>query len=273
MKRQRRPRSRGFTIAEVLVAMVLTGIVVAGVLRALTAQKRFYARQARILDARHAMRASTTILSSEVRDLSSLDGDLYSIGLDSISLRSTVGFGVVCQTDVAGGRLALTQVSGHFFLEGSDSLQVFVESSVRDDDDAWATLGITGIASSGLNCASGATPARVVTISGDLTNVWVGSPIRLLRPYVYRLFDSGDGYWWLGRRLRSASDFVPVAGPLAPPSDQGLILTYYKADGDPTTNPNLVARVQITVRAPTYKSASDPDYQTMNTSTYLRSDG
>ena len=64
MKSLRPTGVRGYTIAEVIVAMVLTGLVVAGTLRALTAQKRFYARQARILDARHAMRAVTTILSS-----------------------------------------------------------------------------------------------------------------------------------------------------------------------------------------------------------------
>ena len=41
MKRHIPLRSRGFTIVEVLVAMTLTGIVVAGTLRALTAQKKF----------------------------------------------------------------------------------------------------------------------------------------------------------------------------------------------------------------------------------------
>jgi prepilin-type N-terminal cleavage/methylation domain-containing protein len=43
MKLRRVARSRGFTLIEVLVAMTLTGIVVAGTLRALSTQKKFYA--------------------------------------------------------------------------------------------------------------------------------------------------------------------------------------------------------------------------------------
>ncbi len=93
-------RSRGFTIVEVLVAMTLTGIVVAGTLRALTAQKKFYARQARILEARHAMRASAIILASEFRDVSAVGGDLYSIDIDGTGLqRLTDGMDPVWSPD------------------------------------------------------------------------------------------------------------------------------------------------------------------------------
>lgn len=274
--RQRPLRSRGFTLAEVLVAMVLTGMVVAGVLRALSAQKKFYARQARILDARHALRASTTILGSELRDLSAKDGDVYVIASDSVAFRSTVAFGVVCGVDAASGRLALNRISGQFLMSGVggvDSLLAFGEATERDDDDAWIPLSVSGIATSGLICASGAAPERVVTVGGSVANVWVGSPARLFRPYVYGLTDGGDGRWWLSRRLRSSPDNVPVAGPLAPPGDQGLVLTYFKSDGTGTTIPTEVTRVQISVRAPTYKSLADPDYRSLRTSVYLRSDG
>lgn len=264
-------RSDGFTLLEVLLVVTLTGLVVAGMLRALTAQKRYYARQTRILDARHAMRASTTILSSELREASATGGDLYFIAPDSVGFRSTVGFGVVCAID--GNTLALTRVSGHFQTAGSDSVLVFVEETDRDDDDHWDALAVTSISTTGTTCDSGAVPDRLVTVEAAPSGLWLGAPLRLFRPYVYSLFQGADARWWLGRRLRSESEYVPVAGPLAPPSADGLELSYWDDDDQPVAAPSDVFRVEIAVTAPTDRSQSDPAYQSLATSTYLRNRG
>lgn len=268
------PPPRGFTLIEVLVAMTLTGIVVAGTLRALSAQKKFYARQARVLDARHAMRASATILASEFRDASAAGGDLYAIGADSIVIRSTVGFAVACAVNVGSGQLSLTEVSGHFNLTTADSILVFVENGINDSDDAWRVLLVTGISTTGPACAWSDPADRLVTVSGSLSGVWIGSPVRLYQPYVYGLYQEPDGRYWLGRKTYApGSSYVPVAGPLAPADSSGLQLTYYDDAGAPTTNRFDVVRVDIQVRAPTYRSLDEPDYRTLTTSTYLRNDG
>ncbi|UCC84216.1 MAG: prepilin-type N-terminal cleavage/methylation domain-containing protein [Gemmatimonadota bacterium] len=273
MKLRSVPPRRGFTLVEVLVAMTLTGIVVAGTLRALSAQKKFYARQARILDARHAMRASATILASELRDASATGGDLYAIAPDSVVVRSTVGFAVACGVNAGTSQLSLTEVSGHFSLANADSALVFVENGIDDGDDAWRALHVTGLSTAGPSCAWGDPAEMVATINGSLDGVWIGAPIRLFQPYVYGLYQESDGRFWLGRREHSAASYVPVAGPLAPTDSGGLVLTYYDAVGAPTTNRLNVARIDIQVRAPTYRSLDEPDYRTLNTSTYLRNDG
>lgn len=272
MTSRRMPPPRGFTLVEVLVAMTLTGIVVAGTLRALSAQKKFYARQARILDARHAMRASTTILASEFRDASAADGDLYAIGPDSIVVRSTAGFAIACAVNTGNSTLALTEVSGHFRLDVADSALVFVENGLRDDDDAWRALQVTGLSPTPPACAWGSAASLLLTVNGSLSGVWVGAPVRLYKPYVYGLYPESDRYW-LGRRPYSvASAYVPVAGPLAPADSGGLVLTYYDAAGAVTTDRLQVARVNIQVRAPTYRAVGDPDYRLLETSAFLRND-
>lgn len=268
--KSRRPRpAGGFTLVEVLVAMTLTGIVVAGTLRALSAQKKFYARQARILDARHAMRAATTILASELREASPGGGDLYAVAADSVAIRSTVGFGVACAVNEAAGQLALIHVSGHFRLDAGDSVVVFVENGEPDSDDAWRALGVSAIGTTGPACAWGTPSERLISVSGSLNGVWVGGPVRLFRAYAYAPFQL-EGRWWLGRRDRSEPDYVPVAGPLAPPDSGGLQFFFFDPNGNTTLNPSQVARVSITVRAPTYRSLSDPAYRSLSTSAYLR---
>ncbi len=108
-------------------------------------------------------------------------------------------------------------------------------------------------------------------MSGSLSGVWVGAPVRLFRPYEYSLFEL-DGRYWLGRRNRAAGgDLIPVAGPLAPPAANGLIITYYDLiTGSPTTNRLKVGRVDIKLRAPTNRTMSDPAYRDLSTSTQLR---
>lgn len=274
MSSGRPSRPRGFTLIEVLVAMTLTGIVVAGTLKALTAQKKFYARQARILDARHALRATTTILSSEFREASATDNDLYAVADDSVALRSTNGFAIVCGVHGGSGQLSLIRVSGHFMLEAADSVLVFVENGPGETDDTWRVLQVSGISVSGPGCdLAGLVPERVINLSGSFAGIWVGAPLRLFRPYVFRLYEL-DGRWWLGRRNRAAgyTDY-PVAGPLAPPADGGLQMTYFRQDGTTTLIPSEVVRVLISVRSPTYRSLTDPDYRDLSTSTYLRNDG
>ncbi len=116
-------------------------------------------------------------------------------------------------------------------------------------------------------------PERVVNLSGSFAGIWVGAPLRLFRPYVFRLYEL-DNRWWLGRRNRAAGNTdYPVAGPLAPPAANGLQMTFFQQDGSTTLVPAQVVRVNISVRAPTYRSLSDPDYRDLSTSAFLRNDG
>ncbi len=188
-----------------------------------------------------------------------------------MGLRSTVGFGIACAIDLGTGVLSLSHVSGHFRTEAGDSVLVYVENGRRESDDSWLVTDVVSISTTGPLCDQGETAQRHVTVSGSLAGVWIGAPVRLFRPYVYALFEM-EGRWWLGRRNRAAgSGYVPIAGPLAPPADNGLELVYFDTlTRMPTSDPTIVGRIEINVRAPTYRSLSDPAYRDLSTSTYLR---
>ncbi|MGD2216527.1 MAG: hypothetical protein PVJ64_07210 [Gemmatimonadales bacterium] len=86
---------------------------------------------------------------------------------------------------------------------------------------------------------------------GVLESVHVGAPFRAFRRVQYGLFQE-DGRWWLGRMVGSASSFEKLIGPLAAPSDSGLVFTYYDLAGNATADPRQVAVVEIVLRAESF---------------------
>ena len=150
---------------------------------------------------------------------------------------------------------------------------MFVENGMATSDDTWRTLEVTNLTTTGPTCVWGGAADLHITVNGSLNGVWVGSPVRLYQPYIYGIYAEADGRSWLGRRTYSfTSTYVPVAGPLAPADSGGLQLTYYDQAGAVTTIPAQVRRVDIVVRAPTYRSAVEPDYHQLSTSAYVRND-
>ncbi len=238
----------GHTIIEVALALVLFSIVLGTVYIALIAQHRFYVRNAQLASTRNAARVAAEVLTGELRAASPAGGDLYAIAADSVALRSSTGFGVVCS--VSGNTIQLWRLTGTFGDSENDSALVFLENTLdTSQDDAWTAVRIRDVRSGGQGeCPDGRSPTLRLVLDRELAGVIVGAPLRAFRPYVYKLYTGSDGRWWLGQRLRYGR-FQPVTGPFAPPGEGGLRFEFLKRGGVPARDPAEVVEVRISIRA------------------------
>jgi hypothetical protein len=239
---------RGLTAVEVIVVLALFSLLLVSVTGLLISQQRYYMRNADVASTRSAARLAAELLASELRGLNVAGGDLYGFAADSLAIRSTTGIGIVC--GFSGRTLAVRRISGVFGDLPTDSARLFVEHATGlARDDEWLVASIEASRAATLPvCPDGAPPDRSLVLDRDLEGISVGSPLRSFRPYVYRLYVGGDGDWWLGQRLRHGR-LQPVTGPLAPPGDGGLRLTFADESGVSTADPAAVARVAISVTA------------------------
>lgn len=84
-----------------------------------------------------------------------------------------------------------------------------------------------------------------------LDHVHVGAPFRAFRRVQYGIHEQ-DGRWWLGRKVGSATGYERLMGPLRPPSDSGLVLVFYDANGTSTTDPTRVEMIDIRLRGESF---------------------
>ena len=89
---------RGFTLIEMLIALVLLAIVAEVLLRLLTASQRVSRAQSRQVALQSSVRAGALLVPSELRELSvgGSNPDLLVLGRDSITYRAMRGLGYTC---------------------------------------------------------------------------------------------------------------------------------------------------------------------------------
>jgi len=252
-----RPPHRGFSLVELLVALVVAGLVLAGVATTLLGAQRFYRAQAQVLEVQQNVRVIAQVLSQELRGLDSGDGDIVAMSDTAITFKAPRVFSVTCAApDVARGVLVVRNSLSSGFRAvdpARDSVLVFRDGDPRiATDDLWlrSSLSATGAAA----CADGAAGSRL-TLSGaagglaQLDGVSPGSPVRAFEVVRYRLYGDGDGLWWLGTQSFTGGGWSvtsPIAGPLRP--RDGVAFAYTDAAGEIVSSPLAVRLVRVVVR-------------------------
>jgi len=247
----------GFALAELLVALVVGSLVLAGVASTLLGAQRFYRAQAQVLEVQQNVRVVAQVLSLELRGLDAGDGDIVAMSDTAIAFKAPRMFGVTCAApDVARGVLIVRSslTSGLRAVDPArDSVLVFWDGDPTiATDDRWlrASLSATGSAV----CADGAAGSRL-TLGGivgglsQLDGVGPGSPVRAFEVVRYRLYDGGDGMWWLGTQSFTGGGWSvtsPIAGPLRP--RDGVAFAYTDAAGEVVSSPLAVRLVRVVVR-------------------------
>lgn len=101
MPGMRRPRRDGFTLVEVLIALVLTAVIGAAVTSVFVNQSAFYDTQAQVTEARSVSRAAVNMLARELRAVDTTVG-IEAIGPDSLRVKVPFAMGVACGIALTG---------------------------------------------------------------------------------------------------------------------------------------------------------------------------
>lgn len=263
---------RAFSLVELLTALVLSGLVLALVVRASVFHERFQRADAAARGGLRAARQAAAIVGAALQ--SAAPGDLEPAGITdtSVEFLALVASGAGC---LAGP--ALTAGAGS---EAGPALAAFATAprpgdSVLVFDDSrtpprWTATRVQRVDAGGVRCpmlALGGLQTIGLDAAVDAGPV---AAFRVLRRARFSLYRSGDGSWYLGMRDWNLAGggfaaIQPVAGPLAPfdrdPARSGLRFAFIDSAGRPVPLPPPgapaagVRLLRITVRAPGGDSA------------------
>ena len=87
---------RGFSLLELIIVVVLGMLVLSAVHTVLTTNLRAFTVLNSKVRSQQTIRGGSQILFAELRELSPRGGDLISMADDSMTVRSSSAFGIVC---------------------------------------------------------------------------------------------------------------------------------------------------------------------------------
>src|SRR2546422_9179040 len=137
---------RGFSLIELMIALVLLGLVSTAVYKVLVNNQRLYLAQTQTIDLQQNIRAAAAILPAEFRELDAADGDITAMGSDSIRMRAMRQLAFLCATPpLGGGAGQITLIVRQTPIYGNrqtfnvnDSLLIYYEGDpATRSDDSW----------------------------------------------------------------------------------------------------------------------------------------
>ena len=269
---------RGYSIIELLIALVLLSMVSAAIYKVLVNNQRLYLAQTQTIDLNQNMRAAVAILPAEFRELDAADGDIQAMTATSITIRAMRQLAFVCLTPPLGGgigQLTLTVRKAPMYgtrqtFNVNDSLLIYWEGNpLTRADDQWL-LGQVKTVVPGPVCTQDTLAAVNQGYTLTLQPQWInnaalnvanaitrGAPVRGFDNVTYSVYQSPtDNNWYLGQTNNSAGGGIqPIIGPLI--GANGVTFSYYDSVGTVTGAPTSVAQIQILLRARTVSPIRD----------------
>ena len=263
---------RGFTLIELMIALVLLGIVSAAVYKVLVNNQRVYLAQTQTIDLQQNIRAAAAILPAEFRELDAADGDIKAMTPTSLRIRAMRELAFVCADPVLGGGIGQitltvrkTPIYGtrQTFTKG-DSILVYWEGNPTTRvDDQWLPAQLQADGAPGVcNDTLGANnPAWLLSLQPQWINaptlnragaITRGAPLRGFDKVAYELYQAPapDTNWYLGQRNPAQGGTIqPMIGPLIGPN--GVTFSYYDSVGAVTADSSKVAQIGFVLRART----------------------
>jgi prepilin-type N-terminal cleavage/methylation domain-containing protein len=249
---------RGFTMIEVIVALVVGMIVLGSVVQLLIVQGRGYRKQREQVDVRETAREAAGLLSWDLRQAAVAGSSFAVMGSNAVTIRAFRGLGTVCAKHALLARYGLWKTGGNIQATVDDTALVY-----QIGRGQWNKLKITAVgtpAAMGVTACAwpGARPPDMViefavTATTDTSYIKVGAPLRTFRRVQYAEYQQNNR-WWLGRKVGAAASYELLTGPLLAPASNGLAFTYYDTLGAVTADPAAVGSVAFTLRTESFKN-------------------
>ncbi|MEO6526289.1 MAG: prepilin-type N-terminal cleavage/methylation domain-containing protein [Gemmatimonadaceae bacterium] len=251
---------RGTSLVELVIALALTGIVLAAASGSLLRHQRGVRWVGEVAGAESQLRPLAQMLSAELALLDPATGDLTpGLASDStVQIRAAIASSLSC--DSASGTVTLVPESRSGIALGGSSRAPEVGDSLWffADTLGWQARRITGIARVSASCRSPALPTAAalrlsIAVPMDMPGA---TPVRITRQERYQLYRSGDGAWYFGLSDWSVATnrFAPpqpIAGPFVRRS-AGVVTTgfaFFDATGQSVVpdgaNERTITRVRV----------------------------
>lgn len=252
-------RSEGFTLAEIMIVVLLSSIIMGSIYQMIVMQDKTTREQYAVIETQQNARTALAVMTADLKEISAVDGDVLGATETSITFRALRKAAMVCAVGV--NTIDVAELGGPFVV--GDNVLVFSEgvNANSANDDAWLNRQVSAVAAlASTACTAnpfGATSWRRLLLSLPPTNVQTGALVRSYTPMRYSISDNGE---W-GQLMRRVSE--PPLGAtvesaiidrLSSTSEGGLQLRYFNAAGtqipaaDLATNLNNIMRVQVKVR-------------------------
>ena len=258
---------RGFTLVEILMALVIFGLVAASFTQIIVTGQRTTATQQMRAGLQSNLRVGSMMVPNELRMLNQSDTtDILSISDTSIVYLAMRGYYALCSVPTSGTSINVMRISGSGFNfdyrapVAGDSAFIFYENdTLKMSDDKWVRVGISAVsgASTCTYPSSGGTSRSSLTLTLNpgintgtyaLSKFLEGSPVRTYEITRMSLYSSGGQNWFGMCTGDTLCTLQPVLGPLA--ETNGVTITRYDSAGNTVSgntfaNRNTLRSMQI----------------------------
>jgi prepilin-type N-terminal cleavage/methylation domain-containing protein len=228
----------GFTLAEVLVALVLTAVLGAAATTTFVSQSRFFDKQDKVGAARGVSRSSLNMVLSEVR-MVERSGGVFAAEADSITLNVPYAMGLYCSMLASVMSLSMLPVDSLTLAEAGYSGFAYRTSATTYTYRSSIVKPVGGLAPS---CTGAG--VNLVPVVGGVVNVALGgnpAPNPVLKPgspvilyqrvsYIFRASTSVPGAIALWRRVHNPKIGQPPVEELVAPFAPSAGFGYYVGD-------------------------------------------
>jgi prepilin-type N-terminal cleavage/methylation domain-containing protein len=258
---------RGYTLAELLIALSLGAVVIGLGSMIGFRQQRFHRDVVVAVERADEISELVALLPVSLRAIAPGEGDIAAGAArdTSIEFRATIASAAVCDSATSTVLLSPVDVVPRllsvvtrpepgdtaWFLDTSGSLETWVPRSITAVIDSSATCRL------GTSAPFGAAPRTSLALRLASPPPARSAVVRMTRPWRYSVYRASDGRWYFGAKEWNAAlvrfnTIQPVAGPLLSASAGGLRFRYLDSLGAvlPAVppDPRRIASVEVGLR-------------------------